>query len=47
MTKQECDKEYEEGKLHMSDDKCKECEYLYSCVYMMMEMNDIVYGDHE
>jgi len=37
MTKQECDEEYKEGKLIMSDDKCKECEHYYSCVYVLLK----------
>lgn len=45
MTKQECDEEYKEGKLIMSHDKCKECEHYYSCVYVMMEMYCVLYGE--
>ena len=47
MTKEECDKDFSEGKLIMSDDKCKECEHYYSCIYMLMAWNDVVYGDDE
>lgn len=45
MTKEECDKEFKEGKLIMSDDKCKECKCFYSCVYILLAMRDVVDGD--
>lgn len=45
MTKEECDKEYQEGKLIMSDDKCKECEHYYSCVYMLLALNGVGISD--
>ena len=47
MTKEECDKDYAEGKLIMAEAKCKECEHYYSCIYVLMAWNDVVYGDDE
>ena len=44
MQKEECNKDYDNYNLKMSDEKCKDCEYLYECKYMMDEMNDVVYG---
>ena len=45
MCKDECKKEAEDKRLVMSDEKCKSCEYLYECPYMVAEMNDIVEGN--
>ena len=44
MEKTECTEQYEKRNLIMSDEKCKECPYLYECRYMIAEMDDIVYG---
>ena len=45
ISKDECNKEFAEGKLIMSDEKCKQCEYLYLCPYMLRAMDEIVNGD--
>ena len=45
ISKDECDKDFAERKLEMSDEKCGQCEYLYVCPFMSQEMNDIVNGD--
>lgn len=45
MTKEECDKDYAEGKLIMAEAKCKECENYYSCIYMLLALNGAEYGE--
>lgn len=44
-TKDECDKAYEEHKLELSDEKCKDCEFYYSCKYIFWSYEDVVYGE--
>lgn len=41
MTNEECDKQYTEGKLIMSEDKCMECDHYYSCVYVLLALNGV------
>lgn len=43
--KPECTKDYEQKQLIMSDNKCKQCEYYYTCRFMMMEMEAVINGD--
>jgi radical SAM protein with 4Fe4S-binding SPASM domain len=45
ISKDECDKEFSDQKLILSDEKCKKCEYLYVCPYMAQAMAEVVYGD--
>ena len=45
MCRDECKKDAENGSLIMSDTKCKSCEYLYECPYMVAEMEDIIEGN--
>jgi radical SAM protein with 4Fe4S-binding SPASM domain len=45
ISKDECDKDFSEKKLELSDEKCNSCQYLYWCPYMAMAMYDIVNGD--
>lgn len=47
MEKPECVSDYEKHDLNMSDQKCEKCPYLYECRFMLMAMNDVVYGDDE
>lgn len=44
FSKDECDKEFSDQKLIMSDEKCNKCEYLYLCPYMAQAMDEVVYG---
>lgn len=43
-TKEECDKDYSEKNLEMSDEKCSSCEYFNTCRYQLIALNEIVYG---
>jgi radical SAM protein with 4Fe4S-binding SPASM domain len=45
ILKDECDKEFAEKKLELTDEKCNSCQYLYLCPYMAMAMDDVVNGD--
>ena len=45
ITKTECDKDFVEGKLELSDEKCRQCKYFYLCPYMAREMDDVVNGN--
>ena len=45
ISKEECDKEFTEQKLVLSDEKCKQCEYLYLCPFMAQAMEEVVNGD--
>lgn len=45
MTKEECKIEYENKNLFLSEEKCKQCDYYFTCIYMKMAMNENVYGD--
>ena len=45
MEKTECTKDYQNRELVMSDEKCKECQYLYECRFMFQEMNAVIYGE--
>ena len=42
--REECEKKFAERKLVMSDEKCRECEYLYLCPFMAQAMDEVVYG---
>lgn len=44
MEKPECIIDYQNHELLMSDEKCKECPYLYECRFMIAEMTDITEG---
>lgn len=44
-TKDECDKDYAEKKLELSDEKCKACEFYYKCKYIFWSYEDVVYGE--
>ena len=45
ISKDKCDKEFAENKLFMSEEECKQCEYLYLCPYMSQAMDEVVNGD--
>ena len=45
ISKDECDKDFAERKLELSDEKCNSCPYLYLCPYMARAMDDVVNGD--
>ena len=45
ISKDECDKDFAEKKLELSEEKCGQCEYCYLCPYMARAMNDVVEGD--
>ena len=45
ISKDECDKAFSERILVLSDEKCKQCEYLYLCPYMSQVMDEVVNGD--
>lgn len=45
ISRDECNKDFSEGKLVMSDGKCRKCEYLYLCPFMARAMDEVVYGD--
>lgn len=45
ISKDECDKDFAEKKLELSDEKCGQCEYLYLCPYMSKAMDEVVNGD--
>lgn len=44
IEKEQCYKDYENHKLVMSDEKCGECEFLYTCRFMKSVMDEVVYG---
>lgn len=44
MEKPECVSEYEKEGIIMSEEKCKDCQYLYECRFMAAEMEDVVSG---
>ena len=44
-SKEECDKDFAEKTLILSDEKCKKCEHLYHCPFMSRAMAEIMYGD--
>lgn len=43
-TKQSCIDDYFDGHLNMTDEKCNDCEYRYSCSFMISAYNDVVEG---
>ncbi len=45
ISKDECDREFSNQELILSDEKCKQCEYLYLCPYMSQAMAEVVNGD--
>lgn len=45
ISKDECDKEFTEKELVLSDEKCGSCPYLYLCPYIAREMDDVVNGN--
>ncbi len=42
ISKDECDKEFSERKLILSEEKCKHCKYFYLCPYMYKAISDVV-----
>lgn len=46
ISKNKCDKEFAEKKLTLSDEKCKQCEYLYLCPYVYHHMDEVANGDY-
>lgn len=44
MEKIQCQKDFENQKLVMSEDKCDSCEYKYECKFMQMAMSEVVEG---
>lgn len=42
--KKQCFDDYECGNLIMSDEKCGDCEYKYTCRFMQMSMDEVIYG---
>lgn len=45
ISKDECDKDFAEKKLELSEEKCGQCEYLYLCPYMARAMEEVIEGD--
>ena len=45
ISKDKCDKDFAEKRLVLSNEKCKQCEYLYLCPFMFRAMNEVVNGD--
>lgn len=45
ISKNECDKDFSENKLVLSDEKCRQCEYLYLCPFMFRVMAEVVNED--
>lgn len=45
ITRDECDKDFAERKLEMSENKCGACQYKYLCPFLAREMDDVVNGD--
>jgi len=44
ISKDECDKDFSEHKLILSDEKCKPCKYFYVCPFIRRAMDEVVYG---
>lgn len=42
--KKQCFDDYENDGLMMSDEKCGDCEYKYTCRFMQIAMDEVVYG---
>lgn len=45
ISKDECDKDFAEKKLILSDGKCKQCGYFYLCPFVSRAMTDVEDGD--
>lgn len=45
ISKTECDIEFAERKLELSEEKCGSCQYKYLCPFMAREMDDVVNGN--
>lgn len=45
ISKTECDKDFVEKKLELSDEKCVVCEYYNSCPFIFITYEDVVYGE--
>ena len=47
ISRDECDRDFAEQKLEMSENKCGSCQYKYLCPFLAREMDDVVNGDDE
>lgn len=45
ISKDECNKDFSEHKLILSEEKCKPCKYFYVCPFISRAMAEVVYGD--
>lgn len=45
IEKEHCMQDAENGRLIMSEEKCKECEFRYTCRFMSQAMDKVVNGD--
>ena len=45
ISKDECDKDFADRTLELSDAKCKNCEYYYLCPYIFQSYEDVIYGE--
>ena len=43
--KEECQRDYEQKRLVMSNEKCKNCDCYYKCCFVAWEMDSIVNGE--
>ena len=44
ISKDECDKEFCEKKLYISNERCSKCEFYYLCPYIMRSSDEKVNG---
>ena len=45
ISKDECDKDFAEKNLILSDEKCDNCEYYGLCPYIARALDDVTNGD--
>ena len=45
ISKTECDKDFAEKKLELSDEKCVTCEYYHRCPFIFRSYEDVIYGE--
>ena len=45
ISKTECDKDFSEKKLELSDEKCVICEYYHCCPFIFRSYEDVIHGE--